>query len=128
MLKIERPASNLVGRFLLQAWLWRKKLRINRPQSPRRNLRELQEGAFRLPLVDFQLISVETLFARPLVATPTLLTNAGADWWRRENVRAKMRIAVKKILQRHGYPPDLTSDAIKMVLKQAEALALEVSA
>ena len=76
MLKIERPARNLVGRFLLQAWLWRKKLRINRPQSPRRNLRELQEGAFRLPLVDFQLISVETLFARPLVATPTLLTGA----------------------------------------------------
>ncbi|MDG2453030.1 MAG: DUF3387 domain-containing protein, partial [Paracoccaceae bacterium] len=58
----------------------------------------------------------------------TVRGNAGADWWRRENVRAKMRIAVKKILQRHGYPPDLTSDAIKTVLKQAEALALEVSA
>ncbi len=57
----------------------------------------------------------------------TVRGNAGADWWRRENVRAKMRIAVKKILQRHGYPPDLTSDAIKTVLKQAEALATEIS-
>lgn len=57
----------------------------------------------------------------------TVRSNAGADWWRRENVRAKMRIAVKKILQRHGYPPDLTTDAIKTVLKQAEALATEVS-
>ncbi|WP_390955239.1 type I restriction enzyme endonuclease domain-containing protein [Parasedimentitalea psychrophila] len=46
-------------------------------------------------------------------------------WWRRENVRAKMRIAVKKTLQRHRYPPDLTTDAVKMVLKQAEALALD---
>jgi type I restriction enzyme R subunit len=56
----------------------------------------------------------------------TVRGNAGADWWRRENVRAKMRIAVKKILQRHGYPPDLTTDAVKTVLKQAEALATEV--
>ncbi|WP_390922112.1 type I restriction enzyme endonuclease domain-containing protein [Parasedimentitalea psychrophila] len=36
-----------------------------------------------------------------------------------------MRIAVKKTLQRHRYPPDLTTDAVKMVLKQAEALALD---
>ena len=57
----------------------------------------------------------------------TVRSNAGADWWRRENVRAKMRIAVKKILQRHGYPPDLTSEAIKTVLLQAEALATEIS-
>jgi len=57
----------------------------------------------------------------------TVRSNAGADWWRRENVRAKMRIAVKKILQRHGYPPDLTSEAIKTVLMQAEALATEMS-
>jgi type I restriction enzyme R subunit len=57
----------------------------------------------------------------------TVRGNAGADWWRRENVRAKMRIAVKKILQRHGYPPDLTTDAVKTILKQAEALAAEVT-
>lgn len=57
----------------------------------------------------------------------TVRSNAGTDWWRRENVRAKMRIAVKKILQRHGYPPDLTTDAVKTLLKQAEALAMEFS-
>lgn len=57
----------------------------------------------------------------------TVRGNAGTDWWRRENVRAKMRIAVKKILQRHGYPPDLTTEAIKTILKQAEALATEMS-
>ena len=57
----------------------------------------------------------------------TVQSNAGADWWRRENVRAKMRVAVKRILQRYGYPPDLTTDAVKTVLKQAEALAMEIS-
>ncbi len=57
----------------------------------------------------------------------TVRRNSGTDWWRRENVRAKMRIAVRKILQRHGYPPDLTSEAIKTVLKQAEAIATELS-
>jgi type I restriction enzyme R subunit len=57
----------------------------------------------------------------------TVRSNSGTDWWRRDNVRAKMRIAVKKILQRHGYPPDLTSEAIKTVLKQTEAIATELS-
>ncbi|MCA2009159.1 type I restriction endonuclease subunit R [Tritonibacter mobilis] len=56
----------------------------------------------------------------------TVRKNSGTDWWRRDNVRAKMRIAVKKILQRHGYPPDLASEAVKTVLRQAEALATEM--
>lgn len=53
----------------------------------------------------------------------TVQNNAGTDWWRRVNVRARMRVEVKKILKRHGYPPDLASEAIKTVLRQAEALS-----
>lgn len=49
--------------------------------------------------------------------------SSGVDWWQREDVRAKMRIAVKRILRRHGYPPDLQSDAVKLVIRQAEAMA-----
>ncbi|OUD08935.1 DEAD/DEAH box helicase [Marivivens niveibacter] len=56
----------------------------------------------------------------------TVRNNAGADWWRRDNVRAKMRVAVKKILTFYGYPPDLTLDAVKTVLKQAEAIAADL--
>ena len=56
----------------------------------------------------------------------TMRSNTGTDWWRRENVRAKMRVAVKKLLQMHGYPPDLAPAAIKLILKQAEALAAEI--
>lgn len=62
--------------------------------------------------------------ATELVAT--LRINGGTDWRKRDNVRAKMRVAVKRVLQRHGYPPDLASEAVKTVLKQAEALAREV--
>lgn len=50
----------------------------------------------------------------------TVRNNSGVDWWKREN----MRVAIKRILNLHGYPPDLESEAVKMVLKQAEALAL----
>ncbi|MES2666899.1 MAG: type I restriction endonuclease subunit R [Pseudomonadota bacterium] len=64
------------------------------------------------------------IIATELVAT--VRSNGGTDWWKRDNVRAKMRVAVKRILQRHGYPPDLASEAVKTVLKQAEALAREV--
>lgn len=54
----------------------------------------------------------------------TVRNNSGVDWWKRDNVRAKMRVAIKRILHRHGYPPDLASDAVKLVLRQAEALAI----
>ena len=57
----------------------------------------------------------------------TVRSNAGADWWRRENVKVKRRIAVMRVLQRHGYLPDLTTDAARTVLKQAESVVTEVS-
>lgn len=53
----------------------------------------------------------------------TIQRSSGADWWRRDDVRARMRLEVKKILRRHGYPPDLQSDAIKRILQQAQTLA-----
>lgn len=49
--------------------------------------------------------------------------NSGVDWWQREDVRAKMRVSVKRILRKYGYPPDLQAEAVQLVLKQAEALA-----
>ncbi len=49
--------------------------------------------------------------------------SSGTDWWQRDDVRARMRVAVKRILRRYGYPPDLQSDAVKLVIKQAEAMA-----
>lgn len=59
--------------------------------------------------------------ARELV--DTVRKNTTIDWTVRENIQAKMRIAVKKILRKHGYPPDLTKKATETVLSQAKLLA-----
>jgi type I restriction enzyme, R subunit len=44
------------------------------------------------------------------------------DWTLREGARAKIRVMVKRILNKYGYPPDLQDEAVKTVLKQAELL------
>lgn len=44
------------------------------------------------------------------------------DWSLRENSRAKIRLIVKRILKKYGYPPDLQESATKLVLEQAEVL------
>jgi type I restriction enzyme R subunit len=51
---------------------------------------------------------------------------SSVDWWRKQNVRTKMRVAIKRILRKHGFPPDLQSEAVKKVVKQAEVLAREM--
>jgi type I restriction enzyme R subunit len=53
----------------------------------------------------------------------SLKSNVTIDWQHRENARAKMRVLVKRILRKHGYPPDLQDQAVQVVLQQAEALA-----
>ncbi|MEX0762399.1 MAG: type I restriction endonuclease subunit R [Dehalococcoidia bacterium] len=42
------------------------------------------------------------------------------DWTQRESVRATLRRNVRRLLARHGYPPDLAEDATQLVLRQAE--------
>jgi len=49
--------------------------------------------------------------------------NATVDWSKRDDVRAKLRLTVKKILMRYGYPPDLAKLEADKVLRQGEALA-----
>ncbi len=49
--------------------------------------------------------------------------NASIDWTERENVQAKLRVIVKRILKKHGYPPDMQEKATRTVLEQAEVLS-----
>ncbi len=58
----------------------------------------------------------------------TIRDNSTVDWPRREGARAQMRLAVKRILRKFGYPPDLSSDAVKNVLAQAERFAARTAA
>ena len=53
--------------------------------------------------------------------------NARVDWWRRDDIRKKMCVSIRRILRKHWFPPDLQSDAIKKVVQQAEVLAREVA-
>ena len=53
----------------------------------------------------------------------SLRENVTVDWAHRESARARMRVLVKRILRRYGYPPDLQDVAVQTVLQQAEALS-----
>ena len=59
--------------------------------------------------------------ARELVET--VRGNIAIDWTLRENVRANLRRLVKRVLRKHGYPPDRQERATRTVLEQAEALS-----
>jgi len=64
--------------------------------------------------------------ARELVQT--VRNNVTIDWTLRENVRAQLRVLVKRILRKHGYPPDRQEKATQTVLEQAEVLSAEWAA
>ena len=70
----------------------------------------------------------ETLrdIARELVET--VRKNVAIDWTIRENVRAQLRVLVKRILRKHGYPPDKQERATQTVLEQAELLSWDLAA
>lgn len=57
--------------------------------------------------------------------TEKLRNSTTVDWQKRESVRAKLRILVRRTLQRYKYPPDKQKAAMELVMKQAEALADE---
>jgi len=53
--------------------------------------------------------------------------NASIDWTVKESVKAKLKVIVKRILRRYGYPPDMQKLATETVLKQAEMIAEELT-
>ena len=62
-----------------------------------------------------------------VVLTETIRQNASIDWTIKESVKAKLKVAVKRILRKFGYPPDMQLLATKTVLKQAELIANELT-
>lgn len=51
--------------------------------------------------------------------------NTSIDWTLKETVRARIRVLVKRILRKHGYPPDKQEKATQTVLEQAEMLCAD---
>lgn len=65
----------------------------------------------------------ETLKKIAIEITKRLRNSTTVDWQKRENVRARLRILVRRTLQRYKYPPDKQKEAMELVMQQAEALA-----
>lgn len=55
--------------------------------------------------------------------TKTVKDNMSVDWHKRDNIKAKMRTQVRRLLKKYGYPPDLQKIAVEQVVEQAELMA-----
>ena len=102
-----------------------------------KKMREEQDRGKKLNLTDDEVAFYDALAdnesAREILGDETLKTiarelvdmvrkNVSIDWTLRENVQAKLRVLVKKILKKHGYPPDKQQKATETVLEQAKLL------
>lgn len=75
-----------------------------------------------------KLLGDETLRTIAREVTTAVRNNVTIDWTLRQNVRAQLRVIVKRILRKYGYPPDKQEKATQTVLEQVELLGWEVVA
>ena len=91
---------------------------------------EPYEYAFYTAVADnesaLELMGKEKLRELAVVLTETIRKNSTIDWTIKTTVRAKMKVAVKRLLRKFGYPPDMEQLATDTVLKQAELIANEL--
>ncbi|MEN9303961.1 MAG: hypothetical protein RL264_2390 [Bacteroidota bacterium] len=73
-----------------------------------------------------ELMQQDKLRELAVVLTEVIRKNASIDWTIKESVKAKLKVAVKRILRQYGYPPDMQMLATETVLKQAELIANEL--
>jgi type I restriction enzyme R subunit len=74
-----------------------------------------------------ELMQKEKLRELAVVLTKTIRQNASIDWTIKESVKAKLKVSVKRLLRKFGYPPDMQMLATDTVLKQAEMIAEELT-
>ena len=72
-----------------------------------------------------QVLGDDTLRELAQLLVQKVKANTTIDWTIKENVRAKLRVIVKRLLRQYGYPPDKQKLATENILKQAELLAQE---
>ena len=105
-----------------------------------KDMREANRKGEKLGLSDDEVAFYDALevndSAVKVLGEPTLKTiarelvenvrrNVTIDWTQKENVRAKLRVLVKRILRKYGYPPDKQAKATETVLEQAEVLCAD---
>ncbi|QPW13307.1 DUF3387 domain-containing protein [Mammaliicoccus sciuri] len=75
---------------------------------------------------DLGLSTEELVFYDALAShelTKTVKDNMSVDWSKRDSAKAKMRVQVRRLLKKYGYPPDLQKIAVEQVVEQAELMA-----
>lgn len=89
------------------------------------------EYAFYTAIADnnsaMEVMGKEKLRELAVVLFQKVKENASIDWTIKDNVKAKIKVIVKRILRQYGYPPDMEALATETVLKQAEAIANELT-
>ena len=100
-----------------------KKIRDDKNRGKQLNLTE-EELAFYDALADndsaVQVLGDETLRKMATELSKTIKNNLSIDWTLRENIQAKLRVSIKRLLRKYGYPPDKQKVATELVLKQAK--------
>jgi len=87
----------------------------------------VEEFAFYSALSDnnsaLELLGKQELAAIAVEVFNNVRKNATIDWAIKDSARAKLRVAVRRVLRKFGYPPDLQETATQNIIKQAELLA-----
>lgn len=100
-----------------------KKIRDDKNRGKQLNLTE-EELAFYDALADndsaVQVLGDETLRTMATELSKTIKNNVSIDWTLRENIQAKLRVSIKRLLRKYDYPPDKQKVATELVLKQAK--------
>ncbi|MCC7110269.1 MAG: type I restriction endonuclease subunit R, partial [Deltaproteobacteria bacterium] len=105
-----------------------KALQEARAQGKELNLSEEEEAFFDALAANKSAVEVmgdQKLAFLAREVADVIRKNVTIDWTMKEQVRAKLRTAVKRKLRQHGYPPDLQEKAVDTVIKQAELLATD---
>jgi type I restriction enzyme R subunit len=71
-----------------------------------------------------ELMSTDKLRELAIALTNQIRQNTLIDWTKKESVKAKLKVIVKRTLRKFGYPPDMQQLATEIVLKQAELIAI----
>lgn len=74
-----------------------------------------------------ELMQQEKLRELAVVLTQRIRENASIDWQIKDSVRSKLKVIVKRLLRKYGYPPDMQRLATETVLKQADMIANELT-
>ncbi|HEY4538038.1 MAG TPA: type I restriction endonuclease subunit R, partial [Erysipelothrix sp.] len=74
-----------------------------------------------------QVLGDDTLKIIAHELTQSIKENMSIDWNLRESARAKMRVIVKRLLKKYGYPPEISKQAVETVIEQAELMSEQLA-